>query len=65
MAIKNAYGTTRTSTKSCSVDLGVAPNPVTNIIISKDQTKSTCYRTFVGDNTKYYVPDGSKKVYIS
>lgn len=65
LAIENAYGTTRTSTKSCSVDLGVAPNPVTNIIISEDQTKSTCYRTFAGDNTKYYVPDGSKKVYIS
>ena len=61
----NAYGTSRTSSKTCNVNLQTAPTAASNIAISKDSALSTIYKTFVGDNNKYYIPDGTNNLYIT
>lgn len=58
LATKNAYGTTKTSSKAISVNLQTAPNAATGQAISTDSAKSTMYRTIIGSN-KYFVPNGS------
>ena len=61
----NAYGSSRTSAKLCTVNLQSDPNPVTGLIISTDTSKSTCYQKPVAAVDSYYfIPDGSKLIRI-
>lgn len=59
LSVKNAYGTTKSSSKSISVDLRTNPNPVTGQQISTVTTESTIYKKVASSANYYFLPDGS------
>lgn len=60
----NAYGTTRTSSKSISVNLQTTPNAVGSCSIATD-ANSTAYKTVTSTNNKYFIPDGSNIIRVN
>lgn len=60
----NAYGTTKTSSKSISVDLKTDPSPATKQEISKKATESTMYKKVGFSNNYYFLPDNSSVVRV-
>ena len=60
----NAYGTSKTSSKSISVDLRTNPNAVSSCSISGDKSLSTCIKTTADTSSNYYIPDGTKVVRV-
>lgn len=61
----NAYGSSKTSTKICAVDLQSTPNASSSASISTDAAKSTCYQKPISSvNTYYFIPDGSKTIRV-
>ncbi|MCI6276844.1 MAG: hypothetical protein MR639_08905 [Clostridium sp.] len=64
LTTSNAFGTSKTSSKTLSVNLQIAPNPVTSQQISLTQSESTAYLTIGTTSNKYFIPDGSKVVRV-
>ncbi|SFG05446.1 pyocin knob domain-containing protein [Clostridium cadaveris] len=64
LTTSNAFGTSKTSSKTLSVNLQIAPNPATSQQISLVQSESTAYLTIGTTSNKYFIPDGSKVVRI-
>lgn len=64
LTTSNAFGTSKTSSKTLSVNLQTAPNPVTSQQISLVQSESTAYLTIGTTSNKYFIPDGSKVVRV-
>lgn len=61
----NAYGSSKTSSKVCAVDLQSTPNAVSSAIISTDTAKSTCYQKPISSvNNYFFIPDGSKVIRV-
>lgn len=61
----NAYGSSKTSSKICSVNLQSNPNAVSSASISTDTAKSTCYQKPISSvNSYYFIPDGSKLIRV-
>lgn len=60
----NAYGTTRTTSKSISVNLQTTPNAVGSCSIATD-ANSTAYKTVASTNNKYFIPDGSNIIRVN
>lgn len=63
LTTKNNYGSTKTSSKSITVDLRATPTPATPTI--NKNTNSTAYHTVKTTGVSYFVPDGSKTIRIS
>lgn len=61
---KNAYGSTKTSSKNISVNLQTTPNAVGSCSIATD-ANSTAYLTVASTKNKYFIPDGSKVVRVN
>lgn len=61
----NAYGSSKTSSKICAVNLQSNPNAVKSASISTDTAKSTCYQKPISSvNSYYFIPDGSKVIRV-
>lgn len=61
----NAYGSSKTSSKICAVNLQSNPSAVKSASISTDTAKSTCYQKPISSvNSYYFIPDGSKLIRI-
>ena len=60
----NAYGTTRTTSKSINVNLQTTPNAVGSCSIATD-ANSTAYKTVASTNNKYFIPDGSNIIRVN
>lgn len=61
----NAYGSSKTSSKVCAVNLQSTPNAVSSAIISTDTAKSTCYQKPISSvNSYFFIPDGSKVIRV-
>lgn len=61
----NAYGSSKTSSKICAVNLQSNPNAVSSASISTDTAKSTCYQKPISSvNSYYFIPDGSKLIRV-
>ena len=61
----NAYGSSKTSSKICSVNLQSTPSAVKSASISTDTAKSTCYQKPISSvNSYYFIPDGRKLIRV-
>ena len=61
----NAYGSSKTSSKICAVNLQSNPSAVSSASISTDTAKSTCYQKPISSvNSYYFIPDGSKLIRV-
>ena len=61
----NAYGSSKTSSKICAVNLQSNPNAVKSASISTDTAKSTCYQKPISSvNSYYFIPDGKKLIRV-
>ena len=61
----NAYGSSKTSSKICSVNLQSNPSAVKSASISTDTAKSTCYQKPISSvNSYYFIPDGRKLIRV-
>lgn len=61
----NAYGSSKTSSKICAVNLQSNPNAVSSASISTDTAKSTCYQKPISSvNSYYFIPDGRKLIRV-
>lgn len=61
----NAYGSSKTSSKICAVNLQSNPNAVNSVSISTDAAKSTCYQKPISSvNSYYFIPDGNKVIRV-
>lgn len=61
----NAYGSSKTSSKICAVNLQSNPSAVSSVSISTDTAKSTCYQKPISSvNSYYFIPDGSKLIRV-
>lgn len=61
----NAYGSSKTSSKICAVNLQSNPNAVKSASISTDTAKSTCYQKPISSvNSYYFIPDGRKLIRV-
>lgn len=61
----NAYGSSKTSSKICAVNLQSNPNAVNSVTISTDAAKSTCYQKPISSvNSYYFIPDGNKVIRV-
>lgn len=61
----NAYGSSKTSSKICAVNLQSNPNAVNSVTISTDTAKSTCYQKPISSvNSYYFIPDGNKVIRV-
>lgn len=61
----NAYGSSKTSSKICAVNLQSNPSAVKSASISTDTAKSTCYQKPISSvNSYYFIPDGSKLIRV-
>lgn len=61
----NAYGSSKTSSKICAVNLQSNPSAVSSASISTDTAKSTCYQKPISSvNSYYFIPDGRKLIRV-
>lgn len=61
----NAYGSSKTSSKICAVNLQSNPSAVSSASISTDTVKSTCYQKPISSvNSYFFIPDGSKLIRV-
>lgn len=61
----NAYGSSKTSSKICAVNLQSNPSAVKSASISTDTAKSTCYQKPISSvNSYYFIPDGKKLIRV-
>lgn len=61
----NAYGSSKTSSKICAVNLQSNPSAVGSASISTDTAKSTCYQKPISSvNNYFFIPDGSKIIRV-
>lgn len=61
----NAYGSSKTSSKICAVNLQSNPSAVSSASISTDTAKSTCYQKPISSvNSYFFIPDGSKVIRV-
>ena len=61
----NAYGSSKTSSKICAVNLQSNPSAVSSASISTDTAKSTCYQKPISSvNNYFFIPDGSKVIRV-
>ena len=61
----NAYGSSKTSSKICAVNLQSNPSAVKSASISTDTAKSTCYQKPISSvNSYYFIPDGRKLIRV-
>lgn len=59
----NKFGTRRTSTRSCNVNLQSPPVPASNISFSLN-SKSTAYKKLASNNTYYFIPNDNDTIHI-
>lgn len=62
LSTTNGYGTTKTNSKNSIVNMQTNPSASSTVAISTDSNLSTAYVLLASNNTKYFIPDGVKKI---